>query len=309
MVVLLVTGLGLGISLLVLALGPYAVKYYTRFALPGYFTQWKLMLFNALPVMLLIVLCYTFIGRAWLSFGLGGGVFLCLSLANYYKLWFRDDPLFFEDILLGKEAKNMVSGGGYKLFADKFIFITVFGLAVGTILLYFVVPGKERGRIRRLIRFIVLSLIGSLLVPFYLDAKVYNTVGKFDYLNHASYTQRFIAHGFVYPFIYSINEYIDTPPEGYSISKAQELLASYEDTEIPDDKQINIIVVMREAYMDFSRFNIDGLKKDCNNLYHKLEMESYRGNLLTNAAYGGTVYTERNFLTGCNMLKNFHLCG
>lgn len=57
--------------------------------------------------------------------------------------------------------------------------------------------------------------------------------------------------------------------------------------------------------MDFTQLEIEGLKEDCYNLYHSLEEESCTGDLLTNAAYGFTVFTERNFLTGDTYLKNY----
>lgn len=173
MVLLIILGLGLGMVQLVLALGPYATRYFTRFALPGYFTQWKLVTLNALPVMLLIVLCYALIGRTWIAFLLGGSISLCLSLVNYYKLWFRDDPLYFEDIMLFREAKNMVVDGDYRIFVDKLILIAVFGLIIGTIILYFGAPGKTKGWKRRLIQFVVASLLCVILMPFYLDTKIY----------------------------------------------------------------------------------------------------------------------------------------
>lgn len=82
-------------------------------------------------------------------------------------------------------------------------------------------------------------------------------------------------------------------------------MSLYEDADIPEDKQINIIIIMREAYIDFSQFQVDGLIEDSNAFYHQLEKESYKGNLLTNSAYGHTINTERNFLLGNNNLKNF----
>ena len=94
-------------------------------------------------------------------------------------------------------------------------------------------------------------------------------------------------------------------PEGYDPNQAREVLSFYKDTDIPEDKQINIIAIMREAYMDFTQLEIEGLKEDCYNLYHSLEEESCTGDLLTNAAYGFTVFTERNFLTGDTYLKNY----
>ena len=74
------------VLILILALGPYATRYFTRFALPEYFTQWDIVVFNAVPVMLLVLACYFITGRAWAVFLLGGGFSLGLSMSNYYKL-------------------------------------------------------------------------------------------------------------------------------------------------------------------------------------------------------------------------------
>ena len=84
--ILLFAGFGMGVLLLILALGPYATRYFTRFALPEYFTQWDIVVFNAAPVMLLVLACYFITGRAWAAFLLGGGFSLGLSMSNYYKL-------------------------------------------------------------------------------------------------------------------------------------------------------------------------------------------------------------------------------
>ncbi|MDE7245481.1 MAG: LTA synthase family protein, partial [Oscillospiraceae bacterium] len=117
--------------------------------------------------------------------------------------------------------------------------------------------------------------------------------------------ENYIAHGFMYPFFHSSAELIDFPPTGYSASKAETLLSAYQDAGIPADRQINIIAVMREAYADFSQYGLEGLSPDCYTLYHQLEAESYTGDLVTNIFAGGTIDTERCFLTGNYKLKNY----
>ena len=303
--ILLFAGFGMGVLLLILALGPYATRYFTRFALPEYFTQWDIVVFNAAPVMLLVLACYFITGRAWAAFLLGGGFSLGLSMSNYYKLWFREDPLYFEDILLLREAKNMVVDGDYRLFADKLIIIAASGLAVGTLLLYFAVPGVLSGWRKRVLYTLVVIAMDICTLPVYLNTTIYNRVGEYNYLTRPNPTHKFIAHGFIYPFIHSIIECVQTPPEGYDPNKAKELLSRYKDADIPKDKQVNMIAIMREAYVDLARCEIDGLEEGYCDPYHNLEKESYTGNLLTNAAYGFTIFTERNFLTGETNLKNY----
>ena len=94
----------------------------------------------------------------------------------------------------------------------------------------------------------------------YLDTDTYNAVENYDLLNRWNPSQNYIAHGFVYPFFHSITGLIETPPSGYDPAKAAALLSSYEDADIPAGRQINIIAVMREAYVDFSRYGVEGLE-------------------------------------------------
>ena len=75
--------------------------------------------------------------------------------------------------------------------------------------------------------------------------------------------------------------------------------------DIPEDRKINIIALMREAYVDFSRYGVPGLDVSGYDLYHALEAESYTGNLVTNIFAGGTVDTERAFLTGFADQQNY----
>ncbi len=139
----------------------------------------------------------------------------------------------------------------------------------------------------------------------YLDTDTYNAVENYDLLNRWNPSQNYIAHGFVYPFFHSITDLMETPPKGYDKAKAAALLSVYEDADIPAGRQINIIAVMREAYVDFSRYGVEGLDASSYELYHQLEAESYTGDLVTNIFGGGTVDTERCFLTGNYRLKKF----
>ena len=296
----LCAGLCMGLALLVLAVGPYSKR-----ALIDYLCRWQTLLLNTIPVALLVLLFYGILGSAWGGFLAGGGIALGFSLGNYYKLQFRDDPLYFEDMLILREAKAMAGGDHYSLFIDWQIILAVFCLALGAALLRLLAPGKVRRKWRRLGTAAVSVALCGCLAPVVLDAGHYQNTQNFAHLNQWSATQNYVSHGFWYPFLHSIGDFVETPPGGYSKKEIQALLESYPDADIPEDRKINIIALMREAYADFSLYGVEGLDVSGYDVYHALEEESYTGDLVTNIFAGGTVDSERCFLTGNYQLRNF----
>jgi len=295
----LASGVGLGLCSLLLAVGPYSVK-----LIQGYFLRPVILALNLLPVLALILLIYGLSGRAGFSFLLTAGIVLGLSLGNYYKLMFRNDPLMFPDLLLLKEAGNMA--GKYKLFLDKRLIVALLCVLAGWLFLHFLVRGRPATRAR-----IACSLAGAawagLLVPSLLDSQLYNGRAAYYELldSRFSATQQYVAHGFVYPFLHSVSQAIETPPQGYDTAQTAALLERYEDGQIPEDQKVNIIGIMLEAYNDFTKFGTPKLARDVYEVWHDLEAEGCSGDLVTNIFAGGTVDTERCFLTGYSDLNDY----
>ena len=297
---LLLASVCLGTLLLCFAYGAYSWGVFE-----GYFASAQILVMNVLPVVLLVFLFYGITGRVWSAFLIGGGIAFGFSLGSYYKLTFRDDPLHFEDMFILREAKAMAGGSRYALFVDKRIAVTAVCLLLGTLVLFLLVRGRLGGWRLRVPAAMTAVLAAAAVMPAYLDEDLYGRVDNYEYLNQWSATQEYIAHGFFYPFIHSVKDSLDFPPSGYSEGKTRELLSGYEDADIPEDRKINIIALMREAYVDFSRYDIPGLDTSGYELYHQLEAESLTGNLVTNIFAGGTVDTERCFLTGSYKVRNF----
>ena len=283
----------------------FAYGQYSWGAFLEYMKSATILVMNILPVIFLTFLFYGIFGRTWLAFLLGGFSAIGFSLGHYYKLTYRDDPLYFADLLIIREAGAMATEQNYSPFIDKRVIFAVGCLIAGTVLLAIFARGVLRGWKRRGSVLLVTLLAGFGLWNLYMDTNFYNSVENYEYLNRWSPTQNYIAHGFFYPFIHSVTECVETPPNGYSKKEAEALLAKYEDADIPEERKINMIAVMREAYVDFSDFDIPGLDTSGYDLYHQLQAESYSGNLLTNIFAGGTIDSERCFLTGNYQLKNF----
>lgn len=282
----------MGLALLLLANGSYSQD-----ILRDYFHHGAILCLNALPTALLALLFFGLTARTWSGFLLGGAVSLAFALGNFYKLQFRDDPLYFEDLLLLREAGQMTSGG-YTLFADPKILWVILCLLLGTALLRLLAPGKLPTWNPRLMAALSAAVLMAAATPAYLSEDLYQSVRNFDHLNQWSPTQNYVSRGFWYPFLHSAGALVETPPPGYSKKEAEALLAAYPDEDIPADRKISIIALMREAYVDFSLYGIGGLDDSGYDTYHALEAESLTGELVTNCFAGGTVDTERCFLTG-----------
>lgn len=298
----LASGVCLGALSLIFAFGHYDAQLFR-----SYFTHPLILLLNVLPVILLELLLWLLFSRSWLAFFLTGVVTLGVSIGHYFKLLFRDDPLMFQDLKYLREAEAITQTAKYDLTPDKRVIAAVVCLLLGTVVLFFLARGLIRLRIRLMLA-AVLILACLPLRKTYESNQIYNvSTQNYDYINRWAATQQYISRGFVYPFLHSVYSGAAKPPEGYDEETAKALLAPYEDADIPADKQVDLITLQLEAFSDFSRLgDIPGVDWDAAYAtYHTLEAESYTGDLITNIFAGGTVNTERSFLTGYLDLENF----
>lgn len=299
--ILLCVSFGITCLTLLVAGGNYSAE-----LLRGIFVTPLIFLLNLLPVVVLLIVFYGIFGRSHWAFLTTAVVIFGLAVVNYYKLMFRDDPLLFVDILYIKEARNMTNN--YHLFLDSKLLIIILSTLLVFFLLRSFVRWKPSPKGRMFCSALGLALaIG--ITPVMLNESLYDgKASNYDYLdNQWSATQQYISHGFIYPFIHSFTDAIETPPEGYDKDTAAAYLADYQDADIPDDKKVNVISVMLEAYNDFSRFGTPDLKIDVYEVWHALEKEGYSGDLVDNIFAGGTVNTERCFLTGYANHSNYRI--
>ena len=280
----------LGVCSLVLATSAYSWDLFRDY--------WKfplLIALNLLPPVVMALLLYAAAGRAWAALLITALPVMGLSLGNYYKLLFRDDPVIAADLFILQEAGKMA--GQYNLTVGRKVALTVLLAAVWVGLLALFArarPGK----------YLRLGLAGGALaaalalVPVYGSAEIYDSIENFEHASKWSATQSYISKGLIYPFLHSVKDALPNPPAGYSEEEAAAILAEYGDEDIPEDKKVNIVGVMLEAFADFSGYDQIEFRQDVYAVYHALEAEGYSGNLLTNIFAGGTVDTERAFLTG-----------
>lgn len=268
-----------------------------------YFRHPLIFFLNFLPILMFELLMYCIFGRAWAAFLATSILFVTASIGNYFKLKFRNDPFMFSDISAIHTALGVSSG--YDISLNKRIVFCILCVVVGCVLLFFFVRGRSSGKLRLTIAALTLAAVWPLWSFVYSSSSIYNNhTQSFEHINRWQAYQVYMSKGFVYPFIYSINSAIVTPPDGYDEQTAQSYLGEYEDSVIPEDKKVNILALQLEAFSDFTTLGIDGLE-DIYADYHALESESYTVNLVTNVFGGGTINTERCFLTGYTKLVDF----
>lgn len=294
----LCAALGIGLVSLV-----FAAVIDQKAMLLSYFQNPLIAFLNLAPVALLYFLLYFLLGRAWLSYALTAALTLGLTMGSWFKLQFRNDPLMFEDLLLLKEAGNMA--GKYQLFLTKTMVLALAAVLAGWLFLRLCVRGRPRARLR-LFGFALAVLCALPVWDMTQSDSVYNsrTVNN-DLINQWSATQVYVSKGFVYPFLYSVKSASDAPPEDYDADRAEAILSAYTDADIPEDKRVSVLSIMLESYDDFSKYGTPTLDPKVYADYHALEAESITGDLITNIFAGGTVDSERCFLTGFADLGSF----
>ena len=259
---------------------------------------------NVLPVVFLAAVLYFASNSAAFSSLITAVLTMVLTWINHFKLMFRDDPFLFEDLPIAMEARQMSESYEIVLSAEMIWMMAI--MAVVTVI--FALFGRVRTRPLQLrLGLLILAVWASVwgLNEHYFSGPAYSQTANDAMINVWSSTQQFQVRGFIYPFINSASEVFDRAPDGYDKKQAAAILDEYESEPIPEDKRVNVISVMLEAYADFTR--LDGLEFT-NDPYHymkELAEESYTGSLITNIFAAGTVDTERCFLTGLVDLPNF----
>lgn len=295
---LLLAGVGLGVMNLYFGTGRYKLK-----LLGFYFEDLGLVALNVLPFVMLIFLLWALTNRAWISF-LGTGVFtLIYSWAEYWKLMGRSDPIIAEDLTIISEGLEM--GGKYIMLTWQIVFSAVLVLA-GTLVFFFFF----RGRLPKLLpRFGIAALLiaASLLLynNLYTSKDIYSQYPVWKGLNRWIDSNKFISRGCMYPFLYSIRSAGAAAPDGYDAAEAERTLRAYPTDDIPEERKVNVLVVMLEAFADLSEETDRITLRDPYESYHALRAESVHGSLITDIFAAGTIKTERSVLTGFSRLTDF----
>jgi len=259
----------------------------------------RVLALNTLPLFCIMTVIYFITNRIWVGFSITAVISFLIAEVNRFKLYFRDDGFVFKDVLLIGEAGEMLKS--YKLFLDKISIVAIIFI-VATIAISIIFMKTEKlHKYVRIAGALIVSLVFLVTYNlFYYDNnKVYQAMWHDAFGTKYKASNNSMARGVIYSFLKSIPSAFPVPPYGYDEQQARDILSKYEDAAIPEEKKVNIISIMFEAYNDLSQFEgVDMGEIDPYENFHNLQQDGYSGNLFTSIFAGDTIKTERAFVTG-----------
>ena len=295
-VMLAALSIGVGIMSLLLGATIYGLPLFNE-----YMSSFLIVLLNILPVVILVFLVYFISARAWVAFTFPSLFLLAISVIHFFKVQLRGDPLALTDYSYFFEAGTIISI--YSPTMNWKIYLAAAAFACGVVLSALMLKRKPRGAPLRIIAVAAVIAVSAILYVFvYTDTELYSSASENTATAAWTPNYNFIRRGFLYPFIYdakySVANMKALLPDWYDSREAREASESYGDADIPDARKVNIITIMLEAYADLSQFDALDFTEDVYGPFHRLQADSVSGALVTNVFGGGTIDTERLFLTG-----------
>ena len=266
----------------------------------GYWEDLWIPLLNLLPVFGLCLLLFALIGRAWISYLLTALVVLGVAIGNYYLIIIRTDPLQFQDLSCLREALAITGTQGYELELSPRILLAAGGALGYTALLALLSRWKPRWRLSRWVGILLAAAALTGAVSWVNSNDALERTKNYKHINTWSVTEIYVSRGVNFSFCRTIFS-MSGKPSGYSESETKALLEAYTEENIPEERKVDVFVIMRESYSDLSELDCDedALDFSCYDDYHRLTEESVLlGNLVTNGFGGNTKDAERCFLTG-----------
>ncbi len=219
-----------------------------------------------------------------------------LCIINYYVTAFRGTAFL---------AVDFTTVGTGLSVADQYdysVYYTMIQTIMLTMFLCFVVSKLDRNPIKfwwARVAVIVLAVV-CILVGY---TKIWNST-HYDKLIKVKYykpQKSYARKGFYLTFLKSIKDLQIKKPEGYSPQVVEDMAKKYKGTKQTAKKAPNIIVIMDEAFSDYSSIADLKINKDNLPFLHSLKKNTISGRLYVPVWGGGTVSTEFEALTSNSM--------
>lgn len=258
---------------------------------------YNILLFELIGVCLLFV-----IGNAKWALRIEIALTLVFGLVNHYVFAFRSTPFVPWDLFSVKTAASVA--GNYDFTPSIEVILVTLVLIVLFVVVRFIDLQIPRKVIWRIAPAVCIMLVLTSFVSLLQDKSFQTKSYLYPHLFTPAHMTK--VNGMAVTFSMNLAYVYVEKPQGYSIKKAEAILAEYMNTaqplEIKDSP--NIIVIMNEAFSDLSVLGDFTVNEDYMPFVHRMQQgaaNTVTGNLKVSVCGGNTANTEFEFLTGHTM--------
>lgn len=269
----------------------------------------RLFLLNWIPVLGLLLFLFAISGRLSISVISSFSFFFLLLIANRLKIEARNEPLFFSDFQVLKEASLVVLQSS----SLWLMLLCLFGLALFLLIGFYWIKVRRKPStpsVSWIVRvpLLIICVAGSIFLRSFYTNKDLRFTDKetVDYSDSVIYFNRF---GFLYRFIASSGTYSNVyRPPFYDEDQMKHLeMANEKERKAVEEKWMNrekadIIFILSESFCDIADLPFFEYKEDGYPLpsYKKIKAEAViSGHIDVSGFGGGTANTEFDILTAC----------
>jgi phosphoglycerol transferase MdoB-like AlkP superfamily enzyme len=265
-------------------------------------SDYEIFRLNWIPILLITLLLYALFNNTVIACGLTSGAAVLLSFINRSMITMRQDPFKPLDILLGGEFLGIA-----KSIDPKLILFAAIGV-LGFLALFFACVFFIRSKYILHPAAHLIAAAAAVAVCVWYNNTALSDTDLYESLfmagNRYNLTDNFESKGFIYSFLYFMNNSrIDAPP---SYDKDKVVIASRVDAFAPADLsgavKPNIILILSEAFSDILLspcLSFDRYTAPMEN-YKRIRDDSISGHLIVPNIGGGTADTEFDIFTGLN---------
>lgn len=252
--------------------------------------------------MLIIFMIFIFIYALFNSFKVAiiglNMITMAFGLTNYYLVQFRGTGFLAVDVLNIETAANVA--GGYSYSIDFYVYLLLMSLIAISFLAVKLGKNTMTKKWWRMIPIVLAICVAARFHQTFFATDEFDKVLKVKYFKPQ---ETFTKNGMYASFVKSIKDLMVDPPEGYSVKTVKETAKKYpgKKATVTKEKSPNIIMIMDEAFTDFSSFSDLKISEDCMPYFHSLKENAIKGQMFVSIFGGGTAATEFEALTSNSM--------